>query len=137
MSGLLPCDPTWEGTGGARGVFGFYRLAISFSTRVIVWGSVYTSIRLARRTNCCSLSAENSTATNLTHRESLSDLSRSTAFHYCAVRSCNHYHVCRGTNYSVAQWARCQCMPYTAEFSDVQVTVLQLCRALCFCPSTT
>ena len=71
------------------------------STRVIVWVSVHTSIRLARRTNCCSLSAENSTATNLMHLGPLSDLSRSTALHYCASRSFNH-HFCRRTNYSAA-----------------------------------
>ena len=53
MSGFLPCGPPWEGTGGARGMFGLSRLAIFFSTRVIVWVSVHTSIRLARRTNCC------------------------------------------------------------------------------------
>ena len=55
MSGLLPCDPTWEGTGGARGMFGLFRLANFSSTRVIVWVSVHTSIRLARGTNCPSL----------------------------------------------------------------------------------
>ena len=74
MSGLLPCDPPWEGTGGARGMFGLFRLADFSSTRVIVWVSVLTSIRFARRTNCCPLSAENSTATNLTQLGPLSDL---------------------------------------------------------------
>ena len=44
-------------------------------TRSIVWVSVHTSIRLARRTNCCSLSAENGTANNLTKLGPLSDLS--------------------------------------------------------------
>ena len=34
MSGLLPCDPPWEGTGGARGMFGLSRLAMFPSTRV-------------------------------------------------------------------------------------------------------
>ena len=37
MSGLLSCAPTWEGTGGARGIFGLYRLAIYSCKRVIVW----------------------------------------------------------------------------------------------------
>ena len=68
-------DPPWEGTGGARGMFGLFRLTNFSSTRVIVWVLVHTSIRLARRTNCCSLSAENSTATNLTQLGPLSDLS--------------------------------------------------------------
>ena len=53
MSGLLPCGPPWEGTGGARGMIALSRLAILSSTRVIVWVSVHTSIRLARRTNGC------------------------------------------------------------------------------------
>ena len=75
MSRLLPCDPTWEGTGGARRMFRLFRLSNVSSTRVIVWVAVPTSIRLARGTNCCSLSAENSTATNLTHLGPLSDLS--------------------------------------------------------------
>ena len=97
MSGLLPCDPTSEETGGAHGMFGLFRLANFSSTRVIVWVSVYTSICLARQTNCCPLSAENSTATNLTQHGPFSDLSRSTAFHYCASRSFNHHHFCRGT----------------------------------------
>ena len=39
MSGLLPCDPTWEETGGAREKFGLFRSANSYSTRVIVWVS--------------------------------------------------------------------------------------------------
>ena len=52
MSGILPCGPSWEGAGGARGMFGLSRLANFSSTRVIVWGSVHASIRLARRTNC-------------------------------------------------------------------------------------
>ena len=102
MLGLLPCDPTWEGKGGARGIFGLYRLANVSSIRVIVRVSVLTSIRFARRTNCCSLSAENSTATNMTHLGPLYDLSRSTAFYYCAPRSFNHHHIRRGTNYSAA-----------------------------------
>ena len=101
MSGLLPCDLAWEGTGGARGKFGLF-LAEFPNTRVIVWVSVHTSIRLARRTNCCSLSAGSSTAANLTQLGPLSDLSRSTEFHYCASRSFNHHRVCRGTNYSAA-----------------------------------
>ena len=66
-------------------------------------GLVHTSIRLARRTNCCFLSAEISTANNLTHLGPLSDISRSTAFHYCCTSSSfNHHHFCRGTNYSAA-----------------------------------
>ena len=81
MSGLLPCGPPLEGTGGACGMFGIYRLANFSGTRVIVWVSVHTSIRLARRTNCCSLSADNSTATNLAQLGPLPDLSRSTALH--------------------------------------------------------
>ena len=52
MPGLLP-GPPWEGTGGARGLFGLSRLAIFSSTRVIVWVLVHASIRLERRTNCC------------------------------------------------------------------------------------
>ena len=55
MSGLLSCGPPWEGTGGARGMFGLSHLSIFPSTRVIVWVSVHTSIRYARRTNCCAL----------------------------------------------------------------------------------
>ena len=47
--------PPWEGTVGAHGMFEVSRLAIFFSTRVIVWVSVHTSIRLAHRTNCCAL----------------------------------------------------------------------------------
>ena len=30
MSGLLPCGPPWEGTGGARGIFGLSRLSGDF-----------------------------------------------------------------------------------------------------------
>ena len=101
VSGLLPCGSPWEGTGGARGMIGFFRLAIFSSTRVIVWVSVHTSIRLVRRTNCSSLSAENSIATNLTPLGPLPDLSRSTAFHF-ASRSFNHHHVRSAINYSAA-----------------------------------
>ena len=53
MSGLLLCGPPWEGTGGARGMLWLFRLANFSSSRVMVWVSVHTSIRLARRTNCC------------------------------------------------------------------------------------
>ena len=54
MWGLLSYGPPGEGTGGARGMFGHSRLAFFSGTRVMVWVSVHTSIRLARRTNCCS-----------------------------------------------------------------------------------
>ena len=75
MSGLLSCGPLWEGTGGARGMFGVSRLVKFSSTRVIVRVSLQTSIRLARRTNCCSFFAENSTATNLKQLGHLFDIS--------------------------------------------------------------
>ena len=82
MSGPLPCGPPWGGTGGARGMFGLSRLAMFSSTRVIVWVSVHIYADLSCASDkLCSLSAENSTATNLTQLEPHSDLSRSTAFH--------------------------------------------------------
>ena len=39
MSGLLPCGPPWEGTGGARGMVGlFFRLVIFFQYTVCRMG---------------------------------------------------------------------------------------------------
>ena len=59
MSGLLPCGPPWEGTDGARGMFGISRSPIFSST--------YTRYRMGFSTcadlscasdNLCSVSAE-------------------------------------------------------------------------------
>ena len=127
----------WAETGGARGMFGLFRLVDFSRTRVIVWVSVHTSIRLAGRTHCCSLSAEHSTATNFTLFGPLPDLSRSTAFHHCASRSFNLHHFAALPTTAKQKWARCQCMPYTAGFPAVEVTVQQPSRLLCSCPSTT
>ena len=74
------------------------------STRVIAWVSVHTSIRLAGRTTCCSLSARNSTATNLTQLGPLPDLWQSTAFHW-ASRIFNHHHVRRATVRSATDYS--------------------------------
>ena len=40
MSGLLPCDPIWEGTGGARGMFGLFRLS-KFPVHALSYGFQY------------------------------------------------------------------------------------------------
>ena len=40
MSGLFPCDLTWEGTGGARGMFGLFRLA-NFPVHALSYGFQY------------------------------------------------------------------------------------------------
>ena len=70
------------GTGGARGMFGLFRLANFSSARVVICVSVYATSCLARRTNRASSCAENSTVTNLTQPGPLPDLDhlqRSTA----------------------------------------------------------
>ena len=40
MSGLLSCGPPWEGTGGARGLFGLFRLA-NFPVHALLYGFQY------------------------------------------------------------------------------------------------
>ena len=100
MSGLLPCVPPWEATGGARGMLGFLHWQFFQYTRYGMGFSTYVDPSCASNKLLCSLSAENSTANNLTPPGPLPDLreqQRSTA-----SRSFNHHHVRSGTNYSAA-----------------------------------
>ena len=81
MSGPVPCGPPWKGTGGAGGMFGLSRLAMFFQyTRFLVGFNTYADLPGASD-KMYSLSAENSTASNLTQSGSHPELSRSTAFH--------------------------------------------------------